>query len=114
MKEMDKLLLIELLDYPRKRIGQSMDLISCSHAGFLNTSDKQCLDCHQRMECTWMNHNDELVDVEEKSVKEIKRQLLIAVDVIESGLTLTHLAKKHCECENCVWLGKVRTALSIN
>ncbi|MBE7215020.1 hypothetical protein MK852_07555 [Shewanella benthica] len=114
MPEMDKAQLIELLEFPRKRILQSMELNSCPHAGFFNTSDEQCLNCHQGMECTWMNHNDELVAVEEKSVKEIKQQLLIAVDFIDSNLTPHHLSRRNCECDNCSWLRKTQKLLAID
>jgi len=113
MPELDKALLIELLEYPRKRIVQSMELKFCPHAGFFNNSDEQCLFCHQGMECTWMNHNDELVAVEKKSVQEIKQQLLIAVDFIDSSLTPHHLSRRNCECENCVWLRKAQKILAI-
>jgi len=113
MTELDKALLIELLDYPRKRIVQSMELKACPHAGFFNTSDEQCLNCHQGMECIWMNHNDELVAVEQKSIKELKQQLLIAVDFIDSSLTPHHLSRRNCECENCVWLRKAQRVLAI-
>ncbi|ACA88410.1 hypothetical protein [Shewanella woodyi] len=113
MTEVDKALLIELLDYPRKRIVQSMELKFCPHAGFFNTSDEQCLNCHQGMECVWMNHNDELVAVEEKSVAELKQQLLIAVDFIDSSLTPHHLSRRNCGCENCVWLRKTQKVLAI-
>lgn len=110
---MNKALLIELLDYPRKRIVQSMELRFCPHAGFFNVSDEQCLTCHQGMECVWMNHNDELVAVEEKSMKDIKQQLLIAMDFIDSSLTPHHLSRRNCECENCVWLRRAQKVLAI-
>lgn len=113
MTELDKALLIELLEYPRKRIVQSMELKFCPHAGFFNNSDEQCQYCHQGMECIWMNHNDELVAVEEKSVQEIKQQLLIAVDFIDSSLTPHHLSRRNCECENCLWLRKAQKVLAI-
>lgn len=113
MTQVNKALLIELLDYPRKRIAQSMELRFCPHAGFFNSRDEQCLTCHQEMECVWMNHNDELVAVEEKSVQEIKQQLLIAVDFIDSSLTPHHLSRRNCECENCVWLRRTQKVLAI-
>ncbi|WP_076414302.1 hypothetical protein [Shewanella sp. UCD-KL12] len=114
MPELDKALLIELLEYPRKRIVESMELKFCPHAGFFNTSDEQCLNCHQGMECIWMNHNDELVAVEEKSVKDLKQQLLIAVDFIDSNLTPHHLSRRNCECDNCVWLRKTQKVLALD
>lgn len=113
MTQVNKALLIELLDYPRKRIAQSMELKSCPHAGFFNSSDEQCQNCYQGMECVWMNGNDELVAVEEKSVQEIKQQLLIAVDYIDSSLTPHHLSRRNCECENCVWLRRAQKVLAI-
>ncbi|GGI67092.1 hypothetical protein GCM10007978_00790 [Shewanella hanedai] len=113
MTQVDKALLIELLDYPRKRIVQSMELKFCPHAGFFNSNDDQCLSCHQEMECVWMNHNDELVAVEEKPIQEIKQQLLIAVDFIDSSLSPHHLSRRNCECENCVWLRKAQQVLAI-
>jgi hypothetical protein len=113
MTQVDKSLLIGLLDYPRKRILQSMELKSCPHAGFINCNDEQCLHCHQEMECAWMNHNDEFVAVEEKSVQYIKQQLLIAVDFIDSSLTPYHLSRRSCECENCVWLRRAQKVLAI-
>lgn len=47
----DKALLIELLEFPRKRILQSMEVTHCPHAVFFNDSDEQCLTFHQGMEC---------------------------------------------------------------
>lgn len=112
MTEPDKALLIELLEYPRKRIVQSMELKFCPHAGFFNSTDPQCIHCHQGMECIWMNHNDELVAVERKSIQELRQQLLIAVDFIDSSLTPHHLSRRNCECENCVWLRRVQKVLN--
>ncbi|MEI6859729.1 MAG: hypothetical protein V5788_08120 [Shewanella sp.] len=111
MPEMDKAQLIELLEFPRKRILQSMELNSCPHAGFFNSSDEQCLNCYQGMECIWMNHNDECIAVEEKSVKDLKQQLLIAVDFIDSSLTPYHLSRRKCLCDNCFWLKKTQKLL---
>lgn len=108
----DKALLIELLAFPRKRILQSMEVTHCPHAVFFNDSDEQCLTCHQGMECIWMNQNDELVAVEQKSVAELKQQLLIAVDFIDSSLSPHHLSRRQCQCDNCVWLRRVQEALS--
>lgn len=76
-----------------------------------NDSDEQCLTCHQGMECIWMNQNDELVAVEKKSIAELKQQLLIAVDFIDSSLSPHHLSRRQCQCDNCVWLRKVQEAL---
>ena len=114
MPEIDKARLIELLAFPRKRILQSMEMRSCPHAGFYNAKDEQCLNCHQEMECVWMNHNDELVAVEEKSVTEIKQQLLIADDFVDSSLTPYHLSRRDCECDNCTWLKKTQKFLALN
>lgn len=112
--DLEKQQLIELLNYPRMRIVQSMELKQCPHAGFFNDSDEKCLNCHQGMECVWTNHNDELVAVEEKPVSELKQQLLIAVDFIDSSLTPHHLSRLNCECENCVWLRKAQKVLEVN
>lgn len=108
----DKALLIELLEFPRKRILQSMEVTHCPHAVFFNDSDEQCLTCHQGMECIWMNQNDELVAVEQKSITELKQQLLIAVDFIDSSLSPHHLSRRQCQCDNCAWLRRVQAALS--
>ncbi|GGI78384.1 hypothetical protein [Shewanella gelidii] len=113
MSQLDKALLIELFEYPRKRIIQSMELRQCPHAGFFNKADEECIYCHQGMECVWMNHNDELVDLQEKSVDDLKQQLLIAVDYIDSNLSPHHLSRRQCQCENCVWLKKVQATLGI-
>jgi hypothetical protein len=58
-----------------------------------------------------MNQNDELVAVEKKSIAELKQQLLIAVDFIDSSLSPHHLSRRQCQCDNCVWLRKVQAAL---
>ena len=108
----DKALLIELLEFPRKRILQSMEVTHCPHAVFFNDSDEQCLTCHQGMECIWMNQNDGLVAVEQKSISELKQQLLIAVDFIDSSLSPHHLSRRQCQCDNCAWLRRVQEALS--
>ena len=113
MSGLDKARLIELLEYPRQRILQSMELNQCPHAGFFNHTDMQCINCHQGMECTWMNHNDETVAVDQKTAEELKQQLLVAVDFIDSSLSPHHLSRRHCECENCVWLKNVQKALNI-
>ncbi|MDR8525216.1 hypothetical protein [Shewanella fidelis] len=113
MSGLDKSQLIELLEYPRRRILQSMELRYCPHAGFYNPTDMKCINCHQGMECTWMNHNDETIAVERKTVEDLKQQLLVAVDFIDSSLTPHHLSRRNCECENCIWLRKVQQALNI-
>ncbi len=112
MPAKNKALLIELLEFPRKRILKSMEVRHCPHAVFYNQSDEQCLTCHQGMECIWINHNDELVAVEQKSVAELRQQLLIAVDFIDSSLTPHHLSRRHCQCENCLWLRRVQEVLA--
>ena len=75
MSKLDKALLIELFEFPRKRVVQSMELRHCPHAGFFNPTDEQCIYCHQGMECVWMNHNDELVALEEKSEEELDMKM---------------------------------------
>ncbi len=114
MGEPDKALLIELLEYPRKRIVESMDLRFCPHAGFYSSYDIQCIQCYQGMECVWMNGNDELIAVERKTAEELKQQLLIAVDFIDSNLTPHHLSRRNCTCDNCVWLRKVQQILDLS
>lgn len=103
--------LIELYEFARSRIIKSMDLRQCPHAGFYNSRDDECNFCNQGLECQWMNHNDELVSLEEKSIAQLKQQLLIAVDFIDSNLTPYHLSRRHCECENCLWLRKAQQVL---
>ena len=60
-----------------------------------------------------MNHNDETVAVDQKTAEELKQQLLVAVDFIDSSLSPHHLSRRQCECENCTWLKKVQKALDI-
>ncbi|MBT1444214.1 hypothetical protein KJI95_06700 [Shewanella sp. JM162201] len=103
--------LIELFEFARKRIIQSMELRHCPHAGFYNSVDERCLYCHQGMECIWMNHNDELVALEQKSDEDLKQQLLIAVDFVDSNLSPYHLTRRKCQCENCQWLKQVNEVL---
>ncbi|MGL4473707.1 MAG: hypothetical protein ACRCT7_04500 [Shewanella sp.] len=104
--------LIPLFEFARQRIIQSMELRQCPHAGFYNPVDDACTFCHQGMECVWMNHNDKLVSLEQKSVSELRQQLLIAVDYIDSNLTPYHLSRRQCQCENCLWLKKVQAVLA--
>ncbi|QSX40401.1 hypothetical protein [Shewanella cyperi] len=99
--------LIELYNFARKRVILSMELRHCPHAGFYNPTDERCLYCHQDMECLWMNRNDELVALEQKSIAELKQQLLVALDFVESSLTPHHLSRRQCQCENCVWQRQV-------
>lgn len=108
MNRPEKSQLIELYEFARKRIIKSMDLQGCPHAGFYNSSDENCISCDQNLECVWMNHNDELVSLQDKSVEQLEQQLLIAVDFIDSNLTPYHLSRHHCECENCTWLRQVQ------
>ncbi|WP_025820809.1 hypothetical protein [Shewanella marina] len=109
----DKALLIELMDFPRQKILQGMELAYCPHAGFFNPVDEQCIYCHQGMECVWMNHNDKLVALEQKDYQALKQQLLIALDYIDSSLTPHHLSRRNCECDNCVWMRKVSKVLAL-
>jgi hypothetical protein len=90
MTAQNKEKLIELFDFARRRIIQSMELRHCPHAGFYNSVDERCIHCHQGMECVWMNHNDELVTLEEKTEEQLKQQLLIAVDFVDSNLSPYH------------------------
>ncbi|WP_394130272.1 hypothetical protein [Shewanella maritima] len=112
MAEIKKEELIQLFDFPRKRILQSMEVTHCPHAVFFNAADEQCINCHQGEECIWMNHNDELVALEKKSVDELKQQLLIAVDFVDSNLSPHHLSRRNCDCDNCAWLRKVNATLA--
>ena len=111
MIDHDKAQLIALYEFARKRIIQSMDLRLCPHAGFYNRNDDQCTLCEQNLECVWMNGNDNLVSLKDKSIEQLKQQLLIAVDFIDANLTPYHLSRRHCECENCTWLREVQNAL---
>ncbi len=108
----DKQELIELFEYARPRVIQSMELRHCPHAGFYNPVDERCNFCHQGMECIWMNQNDELVDLEQKSLEELRQQLLIAVDFVDSSLSPHHLSRRKCQCDNCNWLRKVQETLA--
>lgn len=111
MTTLDRSQLIELYEFARKRIIKSMELRHCPHAGFYNPTDEQCLFCHQDMECLWMNRNDELVDLEQKSVEELRQQLLAAEEFIRASLTPYHLSRRKCQCENCLWLRKAQDVL---
>ncbi|MCC4831612.1 hypothetical protein BCU84_05610 [Shewanella sp. 10N.286.51.B7] len=111
MPTINKADLIPLFRFPRQRILQSMEVTHCPHAVFYNASDEQCTTCHQGEECIWMNHNDELVAIEKKSVEELKQQLLIAVDFVDSNLSPHHLSRRNCQCDNCKWLKKVQFVL---
>ncbi|MCL1141199.1 hypothetical protein [Shewanella gaetbuli] len=111
MANISKTDLIQLFEFPRKRILQSMEVTHCPHAVFYNHSDEQCITCHQGEECLWMNHNDELVSMEDKSIDDLKQQLLVAVDFVDSSLTPHHLSRRNCQCDNCVWLRKVQQTL---
>ncbi|MDB2387293.1 hypothetical protein N9W21_08125 [Shewanella sp.] len=113
MTDLNKAQLIELLKYPRQRILQSMELDRCPHAGFFNHSDMACINCHQGMECTWMNANDETIAVDQKTEAALKQQLLVAVDFIDSSLSPHHLSRHYCECDNCSWLKSVQKALHV-
>lgn len=104
--------LIELFTFARSRIIQSMALRDCPHSGFFHSVDSQCINCHQGMECVWMNHNDELVSLEAKSVAELEQQLLVAVDFVDAQLSPHHLSRRQCQCENCQWLRKVNQVLT--
>ncbi|UJF22728.1 hypothetical protein [Shewanella sp. OMA3-2] len=103
--------LIQLFDFPRMRILQSMEVAHCPHAVFFNAADEQCITCHQGEECVWINHNDEMVAMEQKSVNDLTQQLLVAVDFVDSSLSPHHLSRRNCQCENCVWLAKVQLVL---
>lgn len=112
MSAPDKAQLIALFTFARSRIIKSMELRHCPHSGFYNSVDEQCIHCHQGMECVWMNHNDELVSLEQKSVDELRQQLLIAVDFVDSSLSPHHLSRRQCQCENCQWLRDVNKVLA--
>ncbi|MDF0533056.1 hypothetical protein KDN34_02455 [Shewanella yunxiaonensis] len=112
MPEPDKRELIALFEYARPRIIQSMELRHCPHSGFYNPVDDECTFCHQGMECVWMNRNDNLVALEEKSIEELKQQLLMAVDFVDANLTPHHLSRRKCDCDNCAWLRKVEETLA--
>ncbi|GGB46501.1 hypothetical protein K8B83_05265 [Shewanella inventionis] len=111
MPNIDKAELIQLFTFPRARILQSMEVTHCPHAVFFNHSDEECITCHQGEECLWINHNDEMVALEMKSVDELKQQLLIAVDFIDSNLSPHHMSRRKCQCENCRWLRQVQLTL---
>ncbi|BDY03327.1 MULTISPECIES: hypothetical protein [Ferrimonas] len=104
--------LVELLNYPRNKMRDNMDVRFCPHAVFYNPVDERCIYCHQGMECKWLNHNDELVAVERKSMKEFRRELTLACDYVEAQLTPAHLSRRACSCDNCKWLERVRVVLS--
>lgn len=103
----------ELMAYPRSKMRDNMDVRFCPHATFYNPVDEQCTYCHQGMECKWLNHNDELISIENKSEEDIRRELTKAMDYVEAQLTASHLNRRACHCDNCVWLGKVRKLLGI-
>ncbi|MCW3171357.1 hypothetical protein [Shewanella subflava] len=111
MSNINKADLIQLFDFPRSRILKSMEVTHCPHAVFFNASDEQCITCHQGEECVWINHNDEMVAMEEKSIEDLKQQILVAVDFVDSSLSPHHLSRRNCQCENCVWLRQVQLTL---
>ncbi|MCH1920031.1 hypothetical protein L9G15_11365 [Shewanella sp. A3A] len=112
MPEPDKHELITLFEYARPRIIKSMELRHCPHSGFYNAVDERCTFCHQGMECLWMNRNDDLVALEQKSVAELRQQLLMAVEFVDASLTPHHLSRRQCQCDNCQWLKQVEKALA--
>ncbi|SHI24991.1 hypothetical protein [Ferrimonas marina] len=105
--------LAELLAYPRRKMRDNMDVRFCPHAAFYNPVDERCIYCHQDMECKWLNHNDELVSIEDKSDEDIKRELTKAMDYVEAQLTAAHLNRRACTCDNCNWLNRVRKVLAV-
>jgi len=111
MQNINKSELIQLLKFPRQRILQSMEVTHCPHAVFFNRNDEQCMTCHQGEECLWINHNDEMVALELKSIDQLKQQLLIAVDFIDSNLSPHHMSRRMCQCDNCCWLRQVQMTL---
>ena len=42
---------------------------------------------------------------------QLKQQLLIAVDYIDSNLSPHHMSRRKCQCENCRWLRQVQMTL---
>lgn len=112
MVKVEKSDLIQLFKFPRQRILQTMEVTHCPHAVFYNRSDEQCITCHQGEECLWINHNDEMVAMEKKSMEDLKQQLLVAVDFVDSLLTPQHLSRRNCQCDNCTWLKEVNQTLA--
>ncbi|WP_035387338.1 hypothetical protein [Ferrimonas senticii] len=111
--QLDRSDLAELLAYPRRKMRDNMDTRFCKHAAFYNPVDTECTYCHQEMECKWLNHNDELISIENKSDDDLRRELTKAMDYVEAQLTAAHLNRRACGCDNCAWLGKVRKLLQI-
>ncbi|QIZ77809.1 hypothetical protein [Ferrimonas lipolytica] len=110
----DRTGLSELMAYPRRKMRDNMDVRFCKHAVFYNPVDEECTYCHQDMECKWLNHNDELISLDDKTDDDIRRELTKAMDYVEAQLTAAHLNRRACTCDNCSWLAKVRSLLEIS
>ncbi|GLP97295.1 hypothetical protein [Paraferrimonas sedimenticola] len=104
--------LIALLDFPRRKMLAMMELGECPHNGFFDLSDLRCQTCHQGSECRWVNHNDQCVDLDSKTLEDLQQQILKAADFIDASLDLDHQYRESCQCDNCRWLTKANKTLT--
>ncbi|GLS82401.1 hypothetical protein [Paraferrimonas haliotis] len=103
--------LIKLLDFPRQKMTASMELHQCAHNGFFDETDIRCRTCYQGGECTWVNHNDKLVALEDKTLSDLTAQIVLAMDFIDATLEPEHEYQLKCQCDNCSWLTQANNAL---
>ena len=95
--------ILSLLEFPRALARGNLPLEQCAHGGNFAPADSQCRECHARMECEWLFHNDEFSALAHQPLENVVEALQIATGYVESRAVLSNHDPDLCDCPACTW-----------
>ncbi|MDH5230939.1 MAG: hypothetical protein OEY38_12810 [Gammaproteobacteria bacterium] len=101
-------LVIEAFALPRAIIRDSIELDHCPHSGNYDPADVRCQDCDMGEDCSWLCNNDEIVQLEKRTVDRLLTELEFAQDYVNAQVAYHEHPQQECSCAACSWLRNVR------
>lgn len=101
---------IDLLEFPRRLLQDSVLIEDCPHAGNFAPADPACRVCETRAECEWLHHNDACAALGSKPIDAAIDALGVAMLYVDARVTHARHRRRGCKCEVCAWLRKARAA----
>ncbi len=95
---------IKLLQYPFNYFSGHCKTSRCQHGGFYNALAKDCRSCQDGNRCQWLNTHHQFVNLEQRSLRELKTAIDQAIFLI------SHDIEQHaidCYCDACQWFENV-------
>ncbi|MEE8429516.1 MAG: hypothetical protein V3S33_08460 [Gammaproteobacteria bacterium] len=92
------------LVYPRRLVGDQLDLDHCRHSGLYNSAARDCQDCDTEPECEWLYDTEEFLLLQKRPMKKLVEALEFALGYMGGEIARVRHHRQRCGCEMCVWL----------